>query len=170
MLESIVQFATDTSDASVEKIAFGVLNKMVVAWSTAGGTAHEGAALSNGFKNAFGEFVIEHLSRVCFEVPSKSTFNSNDAQSRLVSSLIPSLTMQVLAEIAGLQKSIFQMKGDAFSSYLQTNFFPSLGVPPAAGEEYVRALQQLDLKQFKKYFLVLSSSDYYVQTDFIDFC
>jgi exportin-T len=78
--------------------------------------------------------------------------------------------MQVLAEIAGLQKSIFQMKGDAFSSYLQTNFFPSLGVPPAAGEEYVRALQQLDLKQFKKYFLVLSSSDHYVQSDFIDFC
>jgi exportin-T len=93
VLESIVQFATDTSDASVEKIAFGVLNKMVVVWSTAAGTAHEEVALSNGFKHAFEEFVIEHLSRVCFEVPSKSTFNSNDAQSRLVSSLIPSLTI-----------------------------------------------------------------------------
>jgi exportin-T len=85
VLESIVQYATDTSDASVEKLAFGVLNKMVVVWSRAG---QEGAV---GFYNAFGEFVIEHLSRVCFEVPSKSTFNSNDAQSRLVSSVLPSL-------------------------------------------------------------------------------
>jgi hypothetical protein len=59
-----------------------------------------------------------------------------------------------LAEIAGLQKAIFQMKGEAFMSYLQTEFFPSLGVPPAATDEYVRALKQLDLKQFKKYFLV----------------
>lgn len=85
MLESIVQYATDTSDATVEKLAFGVLNKMVVVWSGAG---QEGAV---DFHSAFGEFVIEHLSRVCFEVPSKSTFNSNDAQSRLVSSLLPFL-------------------------------------------------------------------------------
>ena len=68
------------------------------------------------------------------------------------------LTSQVLAEIDGLQKSIYQMKGDAFSSFLQANFFPSLGVPPAAADEYVRALKQLDLKQFKKYFLVLALS------------
>ena len=48
------------------------------------------------------------------------------------------------------------MKGDTFSSYLQSNFLPSLGVPPAAADEYVRALKQLDLKQFKKYFLVVT--------------
>lgn len=60
----------------------------------------------------------------------------------------------MLAEIAGLQKSIFEMKGEILSSYLQNNLFPSLGVPPAAAEEYVRALQQLDLKQFKKFFVV----------------
>ena len=66
------------------------------------------------------------------------------------------LIVQVLAEIAGLQKSIFQMKGDILVSYLQNNLFPSMGVPPAVAQEYGSALQQLDLKQFKKYFLVSS--------------
>jgi len=142
VLESIIHYATDTSDATVEKVAFGVLNKMVVVWST---PSSEPDPLEKEFHEAFGQFVIQHLSRVCFEVPSKTSFNSNDAQSRLV-----------LAEIAGLQKSIFQMKGDLFVSYLQNSFFPSLGVSPEAAGEYVRALQQLDLKQFKKFFVVCS--------------
>ena len=129
---------------------------MVVVWSApiveSMGTR---PSLDRGFQDVFGQFVIEHLSRVCFEVPSKDSFNSNDAQSRLVKCLrVASDHIQVLAEIAGLQKSIFEMKGDVLSSYLQGNLFPSLGVPPAAGQEYVRALQQLDLKQFKKYFVV----------------
>ena len=102
ILESIVHYATDTSDASVEKVAFSVLNKMVVIWSapspdrSAGG----GIASDTEFQDIFGQFVIEHLSRVCFEVPSKSTFNSNDAQSRLVNKIPFSfLTSKVLAEI-----------------------------------------------------------------------
>ena len=143
VLESIIHYATDTSDATVEKVAFGVLNKMVVVWSS---PSSETGPLEEEFQEAFGHFVIHHLSRVCFEVPSKATFNSNDAQSRLV-----------LAEMAGLQRSIYQMKGEVFVSYLQNSFFPSLGVPPAAATEYVRQLQQLDLKQFKKFFVVCTS-------------
>jgi len=87
ILNSIVHYATDTSDASVEKMAFAVLNKMAVVWSAHGNerqTRRE-AALDRTFQEIFGRFVIEHLSAVCFEVPSKATFNSNDAQSRLVS-------------------------------------------------------------------------------------
>ena len=81
-----MQYATDTSDATVEKVAFGVLNKMVVVWSDpfSGSGGADGAGLATGFHDAFGQFVVGHLSRVCFEVPSKSTFNPNDAQSRLV--------------------------------------------------------------------------------------
>jgi exportin-T len=63
-----------------------------------------------------------------------------------------------LAEIAGLQKAIFEMKGDIFNSYLEKNLFPSIGVSPAAAQEYIRALQQLDIKQFKKYFQVSHAS------------
>jgi len=69
----------DTSDASVEKLAFSVLNKMVVAWTPTGSPATDA-----GFQEAFDRFVIEHLSRICFDVPSKATFNSSDAQARLV--------------------------------------------------------------------------------------
>jgi hypothetical protein len=61
---------------------------MVVIWSDPL-TAEAGEdALGNEFQEVFGAFVIEHLSRVCFEVPSKSTFNSHDAQSRLVNVLV----------------------------------------------------------------------------------
>jgi exportin-T len=86
VLESIVRYATDTSDATVEKVAFSVLNKMVMVWSPPITAESSGGSdiLASGFHDAFAQFVVEHLSRVCFEVPSKSTFNSNDAQSRLV--------------------------------------------------------------------------------------
>jgi len=47
------------------------------------------------------------------------------------------------------------MKGAILCSYLLDNLFPSLGVPSGAAQEYVRALQQLDLKQFKKFFVVV---------------
>lgn len=58
---------------------------MVVVWSTPTmGNDGSGHSLDLGFQDIFGQFVIEHLSRVCFEVPSKDSFNSNDAQSRLV--------------------------------------------------------------------------------------
>jgi len=70
----------------VEKIAFSVLNKMALVWSTHGAErqTRSEAVLDRTFQDIFGRFVIEHLSRVCFEVPSKASFNSNDAQSRLV--------------------------------------------------------------------------------------
>ena len=75
----------DTSDVTVEKIAFGVLNKMVTVWSSPRvEVSMDGDSLDESFQNAFGQFVIGHLSRVCFEVPSSIGFNSQDAQSRLV--------------------------------------------------------------------------------------
>jgi exportin-T len=137
-LESIIHYATDTSDATVEKVAFGVLNKMVTVWSPT--PLND---LSKPFQDLFGTFVIQHLSRVCFEVPSKPSFNSQDAQSRLV-----------LIEIAALQKAIYTMKGEIFCSYLRNNLFLEMGVPANTAEEYIRALQRQDLKQFKKYFVV----------------
>lgn len=154
VLESIVQYAVDTSDAGVEKLAFSVLNKMVIVWTPTGMDTP-----ANGFSDAFGQFVIQHLSRVCFEVPSKSAFNSSDAQARLVSRKDESiLTLKVLAEIAALQKSIYLMKGSGFVSYLETNLFPSLGIPTTTAQDYIQALQQMDLKQFKKYFMVSISA------------
>jgi len=59
-----------------------------------------------------------------------------------------------LAEIAALQKSIYLMKGDSFCAYLDNTLFPSLSVPPTTGHTYIQALQRMDLKQFKKYFMV----------------
>ena len=64
---------------------------------------------------------------------------------------------------------MFEMKGAVLCSYLQDNLFPSLGVPSRAALEYVRALQQLDLKQFKKFFVVvLQIRNRY--PNIVDFC
>ena len=86
ILESIIRYATDTSDAAVEKVAFSILNKMVIVWSAPATEMATGGGdlVDQEFENIFGRFIIEHLSRVCFEVPTKTSFNSNDAQSRLV--------------------------------------------------------------------------------------
>jgi Exportin-T len=51
------------------------------------------------------------------------------------------------------------MKGDAICSRLQTAILPALGMSPAATEQYVKALKEMDLKQFKKYFVVQLKSD-----------
>jgi len=43
-----------------------------------------------------------------------------------------------------------------------------MGVPPAAAQEYGSALQQLDLKQFKKYFVVFIIE--LTELTVLDFC
>jgi len=87
VLDSIVQYAIDTSDAVIEKLAFSVLNKMVVVWTPPFDQLAVAQDISTrGFDEAFGQYVTEHLLPVCFEVPRKSEFDFTDAQSRLVNS------------------------------------------------------------------------------------
>jgi exportin-T len=87
VLDSIVQYAMDTSDAAIEKLAFSVLNKMVVVWTPPFDQLAVAEDISpSGFDEAFGQFVTEHLLPVCFEVPRKPELDFADAQSRLVSS------------------------------------------------------------------------------------
>lgn len=91
----------------------------------------------------FYQFMYEHILRITFEVPMKPTFDLQDGQSVLV-----------LGEIAGLQKAMAQKQGDVFLNYLNQVYLPSMNCPPDLAQEYVQALQQLDAKQFKKYFQV----------------
>jgi hypothetical protein len=50
------------------------------------------------------------------------------------------------------------MKGEVVSSYLQARLFPSLGISSSVAQSYIEALTQMDLKQFKKYFMVRCSN------------
>lgn len=165
----MLHYAQDLSDIPVSRMAFGILLKAVNSWGSQGESsgAAAAAALANG-KNGvsngssgsggggdgteekleapgFYQFMYEHILRITFEVPMKPTFDLQDGQSVLV-----------LGEIAGLQKAIASKQGDTFLSYLNQVYLPSIHCPPELAQEYIHALQQLDAKQFKKYFQVRS--------------
>lgn len=167
ILQSVLHYAQDLSDIPVSRMAFGILLKAVNSWGSQGESSGAAAAaahangkngLSNGSSGSSGggdgteekleapgfyQFMYEHILRITFEVPMKPTFDLQDGQSVLV-----------LGEIAGLQKAIASKQGDTFLSYLNQVYLPSIHCPPELAQEYIQALQQLDAKQFKKYFQV----------------
>ncbi|KAL1916477.1 uncharacterized protein VTP21DRAFT_5668 [Calcarisporiella thermophila] len=137
ILQSILHYASDTSNVQSQKLAFGILLKMVNAW------AENQANGTNSSVNlpGFDQFVYGDLVRACFEVPAKPGFDLTDGQ-----------TVLVVGEIALLQRAIFERGGAAFADYLREGYLPSIQCPPSLADEYVQALQQLDAKNFKKYF------------------
>ncbi|KAK3826715.1 MAG: armadillo-type protein [Linnemannia gamsii] len=165
ILQSVLHYAQDLSDIPVSRMAFGILLKAVNSWGSQGESSGAAAAaahangksgLSNGSSGSgnggdgtedkleapgFYQFMYEHILRITFEVPMKANFDLQDGQSVLV-----------LGEIAGLQKAIALKQGDTFLSYLSQVYLPSIHCPPELTQEYIQALQQLDAKQFKKYF------------------
>ncbi|KAF9425612.1 pre-tRNA nuclear export protein [Entomortierella beljakovae] len=152
ILQSVLHYAQDMTDVPVSRMAFGILLKAVNSWGGQGESAGaNGASAANGNPSGNGEgkleapgfyqFMYEHILRITFEVPMKPNFDLQDGQSVLV-----------LGEIAGLQKAIAVKQGDAFLNYLSQVYLPSIQCPAELAREYVQALGQLDVKQFKKYF------------------
>ncbi|KAI1313816.1 pre-tRNA nuclear export protein [Mortierella claussenii] len=161
ILQSVLHYAQDMTDVPVSRMAFGILLKAVNSW----GSQSESAGAANGDQSSssasagtgvngdsgdfggkmeapgFYQFMYEHILRITFEVPMKPSFDLQDGQSVLV-----------LGEIAGLQKTMAMKQGDAFLTYLSQVYLPSINCPQDLAQEYVQALQQLDAKQFKKYF------------------
>ncbi|KAF9966278.1 pre-tRNA nuclear export protein [Mortierella alpina] len=157
------------TDVPVSRMAFGILLKAVNSWGSQGessasaiASSTSSASLANGTKGmssangsgsieniekleapGFYQFMYEHILRITFEVPMKPTFDLQDGQSVLV-----------VGEIAGLQKAMAVKQGAVFLNYLSQVYLPSMNCPPDLAQEYVQALQQLEAKQFKKYFQV----------------
>lgn len=69
ILQSVIHYASDPSDIPSTKIAFSILSKALTLWG--------GQYLAIGA-------LYEHILRICFEVPFKSSFNVNDGQSLMV--------------------------------------------------------------------------------------
>ncbi|KAF9294429.1 pre-tRNA nuclear export protein [Mortierella antarctica] len=156
ILQSVLHYAQDLSDVPVSRMAFGIILKAVNSWGSQGETpgstvaplANGKAPLANGTAPkskleapGFYQFMYEHILRITFEVPMKSNFDLADGQSMLV-----------LGEISGLQKAMCLKQGEGFLNYLSQVYLPSMNCPPDLAQEYCQALQQLDAKQFKKYF------------------
>ncbi|KAI7823777.1 armadillo-type protein [Gamsiella multidivaricata] len=137
ILQSVLHYAQDMSDVPVSRMAFGILLKAVNTW---------GSQSEKLEAPGFYQFMYEHILRVTFEVPMKPNFDLQDGQSMLV-----------LGEIAGLQKAMVMKQGDVFLTYLSQVYLPSINCPTELAQEYIQALQQLDAKNFKKYFQVRRS-------------
>ncbi|KTW27617.1 hypothetical protein T552_02059 [Pneumocystis carinii B80] len=138
-LRSIIHFAADISDPSTEKIAFSILNKMVDAWAF--DQSHISDIKTRKVVPGFDQFIFHSLSSLCFEVPSKQSFNPRDTQAIIV-----------LSEMSNLQFTIFKKKEAEFERYLYNIYFPSVNIPQEIAKEYIEALKQLNAKQFKTFF------------------
>ncbi|KAF0551511.1 Xpo1-domain-containing protein [Gigaspora margarita] len=125
ILRSVIHYASDLSDIPSMKIAFSILSKALTLWGD--------QYLAIGA-------LYEHILRICFEVPFKPSFNVNDGQS-----------LTVLNEISKILKIMLSQKGDDFLEYLR-NVWTVWLLQPDLLDDFLRTLQQLELKAFQKYF------------------
>ncbi|CAG8685590.1 1886_t:CDS:2, partial [Dentiscutata heterogama] len=125
ILRSVIHYASDTSDIPSMKIAFSILSKTLTLWGD--------QYLTIGA-------LYEHILRICFEVPFKPSFNVSDGQS-----------LTVLNEISKILKIMLSQRGDDFLEYLR-NVWTIWLLQPDLLDDFLRSLQQLELKAFQKYF------------------
>jgi exportin-T len=108
---------------SASRLAFSVLIRMATLWGGPNVAIPSPEPVSSSIAPSpafpgFDRFLIERFHPVCWEVLRDPDFcPSTDAQAK-----------QVLAEIAGLEQTIYTKTGDMFIQHLQQSFFPSLGI------------------------------------------
>ncbi|SAM06431.1 hypothetical protein [Absidia glauca] len=133
ILQTILHFSKDSSDPATQKTAFGVFLKFVTSFAS----TPQQPSVAHGFD----QFVYNELIPVTFSVPMSNAFNISDGQSMLV-----------FGEITGIQKMLYTKQGNEYADYMLNVFFPSIQCPRETAERYCQAIQQSDLKQFKKYY------------------
>ncbi|KAF7730156.1 pre-tRNA nuclear export protein [Apophysomyces ossiformis] len=132
ILQTVLHFSKDNNDPTIQKMAFGVFLKMVYAWCT---TEQQPGV------SGFDQFVYNELIPTTFAVPMNAAFNVADGQSLLV-----------FGEMTSIQKVVCSKQGNQFIEYMNNVFFPSIQCPRETAERYCQAVQQYDVKEFKKYF------------------
>ncbi|CAM0141297.1 unnamed protein product [Umbelopsis sp. WA50703] len=139
ILQTVLHFANDISDTSTQKMAFGIFLKMINSWIVPASPESQNGT-STGVVG-FSQFTYENILRVSFEVPMNRSFNLGDGQSLLV-----------FGEIGGIQKTMYTKQSVEYLEYMRGVFLPSIQCPPSIAEEYCQAIQQLNVRDFKKYF------------------
>ncbi|WFD34042.1 pre-tRNA nuclear export protein [Malassezia cuniculi] len=130
VLQSLVYYAENAEPAS-QRAAINVLARLISLWARSG----DSAAVPG-----FEQFVYSAALPLVFQVPSKATFDSSDAQSQLV-----------LTELAALLRTIYQARGDEFLRYLTEVFLPGVQCPGELAAEFVQNVQTLNTKPLKRY-------------------
>lgn len=163
VISTIEHFAKDIDDFPTAKMSFLVLSRMCSLW---GGpdvvqmtTPPNGAATPAPALPGFSNFMMTRFSPLCWALPTTQSFNPKDAQAK-----------QVLAEAAGLQRTIYSKCGAEYITWLRDRELPGLGMNGNLIEEYLNALQTLDVKGFRQFFQVCHFHPYLereVQTNII---
>jgi exportin-T len=156
IISTIEHFAKDVDDFPTAKMAFLILSRMSNVWGgpdvvqqpsnpSNGNLTSQPAALP-GFAN----FMITRFSPLCWALPMNPSFNSKDAQAKLV-----------LGEAAALQKVIYLKTGPTYVKWLRENELPGLGMGADLVDEFVGSLERLDAKGFRQFFQVCLKSFYH---------
>lgn len=145
LVGTIEHFAKDAEDSHTAKMAFQVLSNMCSVWGgpvVVGDSAQGSAiALPQPSLPGFDRFMMTRFSPLCWAIPLNRGFNPKDAQAR-----------QVLAEAAGLQKTIYLKTGQEYLSWLKDNELRNMGMNDDMINEYLRNLVALDQRAFKIFF------------------
>lgn len=157
VISLIEMFVKDITDSPTAKLALSVLIRMSVVWGgpdvvaqTPSSSLPASTASPQPALPGFDRFMLTRFSPLCWVLPTTPGFNPKDAQAK-----------QVLAEAAGLQKTIYFKQGQEYITWLRNVELRGMGMGADTVQEYLRALATLDLKAFRQFFQVgpaLSSS------------
>lgn len=159
-LETVLQMATDPSDALSQKLALAFISKFLVLFGhappTTNGDGSAPATNSAFIVPGIEQFIYQRILVVAFSVPFLPDFNLKDAQSLAVSSLSKKsstrpIPLQTLQEIANLLQTIVKVRGDEALTYISTVFLPSQNVPATTAMELTTSIRSLDKRSFQKY-------------------
>ncbi|CDO52609.1 similar to Saccharomyces cerevisiae YKL205W LOS1 Nuclear pore protein involved in nuclear export of pre-tRNA and in re-export of mature tRNAs after their retrograde import from the cytoplasm [Geotrichum candidum] len=141
VLQTVLLYASDieNGDDQAIKLAILVLNKMLQCWGMGVVKAEDFGA--NREVPGFEQFTLEHVSRICFEIPTNRSFNFKDSRFR-----------GILGDLALLQYTIYEVRRDKYIQFL-SNYFQNVGVPAEYAAEYLKQLSTPNLKAFKSFFL-----------------
>lgn len=147
VISTIEHFAKDIEDFPTAKMSLLALSRMCSLWGGPDvvqmGTPQNGATPSTPALPGFSNFMMSRFSPLCWALPTTQSFNPKDAQAK-----------QVLAEAAGLQRTIYSKAGPEYIEWLRDRELPGLGMTGNLIEEYLNALQTLDVKGFRQFFQV----------------
>lgn len=142
-LNSLLEDANNLNDLSVTKLALGEL--VILARVFGNDTVNDpedryGQGLTI---EGISSFLLSNLVKLSFQIPFQNEkFDIKDAQFRFIAD-----------ELANILKTLYSVKGQELISYLRDIYFPEIQLPSAVGDDLCSNLVNLDIKEFRKYFV-----------------
>lgn len=140
IMQSLFHYAGDgAKDVTVQKLAIVVLSKIVSIWGS-GVVPAEEVGSGEGIALFDSPPIFSEITDLCWKLTTKPEISLRDAQTRLV-----------VLELGGLQKSIWDVKGQWYGDLVQ-KYLGDAGMSSQLAANFVQKLSTLQTKEFKRYF------------------